>query len=43
VAEIALVRNARHANSIIINDEMKVQPGSEIVIWHQNHPSNNFA
>ncbi|MGE3805880.1 MAG: aminotransferase class V-fold PLP-dependent enzyme [Gemmataceae bacterium] len=40
--EIALVRNTSEANNII-NNGLALKPGAEIVLWDQNHPTNNVA
>ena len=40
--EIALVRNTSEANNII-NNGLALSPGDEVVIWDQNHPTNNVA
>ena len=40
--EIALVRNTSEANNII-NNGLPLKAGSEIVLWDQNHPTNNVA
>jgi selenocysteine lyase/cysteine desulfurase len=40
--EIALVRNTSEANNVI-NNGLKLQAGDEIVLWDQNHPTNNVA
>lgn len=40
--EIALVRNTSEANNAV-NNGLSLQPGDEIVIWDQNHPTNNVA
>jgi len=40
--EIALVRNTSEANNTI-NNGLALKPGDEIVIWDQNHPTNNVA
>lgn len=40
--EIALVRNTSEANNIV-NDGLELGPGDEVVIWDQNHPTNNVA
>jgi isopenicillin-N epimerase len=40
--EIALVRNASEANNTI-NNGLKLEQGDEIVLWDQNHPTNNVA
>ncbi len=40
--EIALVRNTSEANNIV-NNGLMLKPGDEIVLWDQNHPTNNVA
>ena len=40
--EIALVRNTSEANNTI-NAGIPLGPGDEVVIWEQNHPTNNVA
>ena len=40
--EIALVRNTSEANNIV-NNGLKLNSGDEILIWDQNHPTNNVA
>ena len=40
--EIALVRNTSEANNVISNG-IDLKPGGEILIWDQNHPTNNVA
>ena len=40
--EIALVRNTSEANNII-NNGLPLKSGDEVVIWGQNHPTNNVA
>ena len=40
--EVALVRNTSEGNSIITNG-LNFRPGDEIVIWEQNHVTNNEA
>ena len=40
--EVALVRNTSEANNII-NNGLDLQAGDEVVIWDQNHPTNNVA
>ncbi|MDE2655764.1 MAG: aminotransferase class V-fold PLP-dependent enzyme [Gemmatimonadota bacterium] len=40
--EIALVRNTSEANNTI-NNGVPLRPGDEVVIWDQNHPTNNVA
>jgi selenocysteine lyase/cysteine desulfurase len=40
--EIALVRNTSEANNAI-NSGLPLKAGDEIVLWDQNHPTNNVA
>ena len=40
--EIALVRNTSESNNTI-NNGVPLQAGDEVVIWDQNHPTNNVA
>ncbi len=40
--EIALVRNTSEANNII-NNGLQLSAGDEVLIWDQNHPTNNVA
>ena len=40
--EIALVRNTSEANNII-NAGLPLGGGDEVVVWDQNHPTNNVA
>lgn len=40
--EVALVRNTTEANSII-NNGFDLRAGDEVVIWDQNHQTNNVA
>ncbi len=40
--EIALVRNTSEANNIV-NNGLPLSPGDEVVLWDQNHPTNNVA
>ena len=40
--EIALVRNTSEANNVI-NNGLKLKAGDEVVLWDQNHPTNNVA
>lgn len=40
--EIALVRNTSEANSVITNG-LDFKPGDEVVLWEQNHVTNNEA
>ena len=40
--EIALVRNTSEANNTI-NNGLSLEEGDEILLWDQNHPTNNVA
>ena len=40
--EIALVRNTSEANNIV-NNGLSLKAGDEIVLWDQNHTTNNIA
>ena len=40
--EIALVRNTSEANNII-NNGIRLNEGDEVLLWDQNHPTNNVA
>ncbi len=40
--EIAIVRNTSEANNFIVNG-LKLQAGDEVVVFDQNHPTNNVA
>ena len=40
--EIALVRNTSEANNIV-NNGLALEPGDEVLLWDQNHPTNNVA
>ena len=40
--EIALVRNTSEANNTV-NNGLSLDRGDEIVLWEQNHPTNNVA
>ncbi len=40
--EIALVRNTSEANNTI-NNGVPLSAGDEVVVWDQNHPTNNVA
>jgi selenocysteine lyase/cysteine desulfurase len=40
--EIALVRNTSEANNTI-NNGLPLEAGDEVVIWDQNHPTNDVA
>ena len=40
--EVALVRNTSEANNVI-NNGLDLGAGDEVVLWDQNHPTNNVA
>ncbi len=40
--EIALVRNTSEANNVV-NAGLPLAGGDEVVVWDQNHPTNNIA
>jgi selenocysteine lyase/cysteine desulfurase len=40
--EIALVRNTSEANNIV-NNGLQLNAGDEVLLWDQNHPTNNVA
>jgi selenocysteine lyase/cysteine desulfurase len=40
--EIALVRNTSEANNVI-NNGLPLKAGDEVVLWDENHPTNNVA
>ena len=40
--EVALVRNTSEANNII-NNGLALESGDEVILWDQNHPTNNVA
>jgi selenocysteine lyase/cysteine desulfurase len=40
--EIAIVRNTSEANNTV-NNGLHLEAGDEIVLWDQNHPTNNVA
>jgi isopenicillin-N epimerase len=40
--EVALVRNTSEANNTI-NNGLPLKAGDEVVLWDQNHPTNNVA
>ena len=42
VDEVALVRNTSEANNII-NNGLPLEAGDNVVLWDQNHPTNNVA
>ena len=40
--EVALVRNTSEANNIV-NGGMPLRAGDDVLVWDQNHPTNNVA
>ncbi len=40
--EVAIVRNTSEANNIV-NSGVEFGPGDEVILWDQNHPTNNVA
>ncbi len=40
--EVALVRNTSEANCIV-NNGLDLKEGDDVVLWDQNHPTNNVA
>lgn len=40
--EVAVVRNTSAANATVVNG-LDLGPGDEVVLWDQNHPTNNVA
>lgn len=40
--EVALVRNTSEANNVI-NNGLPLEAGDEVLLWAQNHPTNNVA
>ncbi|UCG84780.1 MAG: aminotransferase class V-fold PLP-dependent enzyme [Gemmatimonadota bacterium] len=40
--EIAITRNTSEGNNTVVNG-LVLGPGDEVVIWDQNHPTNNLA
>jgi selenocysteine lyase/cysteine desulfurase len=40
--EVALVRNTSEANNTV-NGGLPLEAGDEVVVWDQNHPTNNVA
>ncbi|MYC60575.1 MAG: aminotransferase class V-fold PLP-dependent enzyme [Gammaproteobacteria bacterium] len=40
--EVALVRNTSEANNIV-NGGLPLQSGDDVLVWDQNHPTNNVA
>ena len=40
--EIAIVRNTSEGNNSVVNG-LDLGPGDEVVLWDQNHPTNNIS
>lgn len=40
--EVALVRNTSEANNVV-NNGLGLKSGDEVLLWDQNHPTNNVA
>jgi selenocysteine lyase/cysteine desulfurase len=40
--EIAITRNTSEGNNTVVNG-LELGPGDEVVIWDQNHPTNNVS
>ncbi len=40
--EIAITRNTSESNNTVLNG-LDLRPGDEVVIWDQNHPTNNIS
>lgn len=40
--EVALVRNTSEANNTV-NNGLQLEEGDEVLLWDQNHPTNNVA
>lgn len=40
--EIAIVRNTSEANNVVVGG-LDLGPGDEVVLWDQNHPTNDVA
>ena len=40
--EVAIVRNTSEANNTIVNG-LTLEAGEEVLLWDQNHPTNNVA
>ncbi len=41
-SEIAITRNTSEGNNTVVNG-LSLEPGDEVVLWDQNHPTNNVA
>lgn len=42
VDEIAITRNTSEGNNAVVNG-LELGPGDEVVLWDQNHPTNNVS
>ena len=40
--EVAIVRNTTEGNNLVVTG-LDIGPGDEVVLWDENHPSNNLA
>ena len=40
--EVVITRNTSEGNNIVING-LTLNPGDEVLLWEENHPSNNLA
>lgn len=40
--EVAIVRNTTEGNNLVVAG-LDIGPGDEVVLWDENHPSNNLA
>lgn len=40
--EIAIIRNTSEGNNSVVNG-LELGPGDEVVLWDQNHPTNNVS
>jgi selenocysteine lyase/cysteine desulfurase len=40
--EVALVRNTSEGNNVV-NNGLKLRSGDEVIVWDQNHPTNQVA
>lgn len=41
-SEVGITRNTTESNNIIVSG-LDLKPGDEVLLWDQNHPSNNLA
>ncbi len=42
VEEVGITRNTSESNNIVVNG-LDFGPGDEVLVWEQNHPTNNLA